>query len=130
MIGISVAALVIGLWWLLATLAPRFRASRTRAMQFTGVAFVLFVGAAITAPKQSLADDGSFARASFSVECKNLIRAQLKAPDSARIPNYYDGDGFAESKTLMVWQGDFQAQNAFGVMLRSKFRCERDKKRN
>jgi hypothetical protein len=129
MIAIPVIGLVVGIWWMLATLLPRFKHSRTRAMQLTGISFVLLIVAGAISPRQAApADDGSQARAGFSVACKNLLLEQLKAPDSAKIPNYYDGDGFTETKTSMTWTDELKAQNAFGVMLRTKFLCLYDKK--
>lgn len=66
-------------------------------------------------------DDGGFNRGLFAVQCENAVRAQLKAPATAR----FDAPaGRVEVEGLQArLTGTVDAQNSFGANLRSEFLC-------
>lgn len=60
--------------------------------------------------------------------CREMVKAQLKAPATAEFPGIFDSDGRPTSldgcKT--VYRSYVDAQNAFGAKLRSQFLCTFD----
>ena len=68
-------------------------------------------------------DDGT-----FIVRCQNAVRAQLKAPSTAKFPGVLEK---ADAVTTYengnkTWSGWVDSQNSFGALLRTDFLCKYD----
>lgn len=66
-------------------------------------------------------DDGT-----FIVRCQDAVRAQLKAPSTAKFPGVLEK---ADAVTTYengnkTWSGWVDSQNSFGALLRTEFLCE------
>ena len=56
----------------------------------------------------------------YQVLCEEKVREFLKAPSTAKFPNYTEW-GFAKDKNILTVQGYVDAQNSFGAMMRNTF---------
>lgn len=57
--------------------------------------------------------------------CKEFVKTRLLSPSSARFPSCYDVDVRQTDVALDVWyvEGYVDAENAFGVVVRSYYSC-------
>lgn len=56
----------------------------------------------------------------YQVLCEEKVKEFLKAPSTAKFPNYTEW-GFAKDKNILTVQGYVDAQNSFGAMMRNTF---------
>jgi hypothetical protein len=59
--------------------------------------------------------------------CKDFVKERLKAPRSAKFPNFYnDRDEILviENESIYTIKSTVDAENSFGASLRSRFRCQ------
>lgn len=68
-------------------------------------------------------DDGT-----FIVRCQDAVRAQLKAPSTAKFPGVLEKADAVTSyeNGNKDWSGWVDSQNSFGALLRTEFLCEYD----
>lgn len=62
-------------------------------------------------------------RVDFVVNCEYALKDQLKSPATAKISNAF-ADGILSTASGYAWDGTVDAQNGFGALIRSRFRCQ------
>lgn len=89
-----------------------------------GVAFVIVALMGLSALGRSAGSKPSAdPRIDFVVNCERLLKAQLKAPSTAKISNAF-ADGILSTVSGYAWDGTVDAQNSFGAQIRTAFRCQ------
>ena len=61
-------------------------------------------------------------KAALYYACKKLIPAKLKAPSTAKFPDYEDSM-FGMGTSVSQWTAYVDSQNGFGAMIRTNFVC-------
>ena len=95
-----------------------------------GVAIVLiaFAGRYIPESKPEAEPVAVYNTLEFEVQCRGMIRDQLKSPATAEFENAIENDSVQTLPSGFFWPGWVDSQNSFGALIRTKFKCVWDKK--
>lgn len=71
----------------------------------------------------------SIDQATFEIGCQNLIKRQLKLPDTARFRGFWESldDKPVITETNATWRSWVEAENSFGGTVRNDFVCRYEK---